>query len=125
MCRKRLSSPRCRSELIDSAWVVIVPGQKCMSKKNKKCCKYNGYCETFVDNNPTTTSVHVTLNILSCTKFVILNLEFQVNLTCHFDIFSFVYYFPIISVPYLKFCNLLVFLLQCIKGYQQFQFCCN
>ena len=24
MCRKRLSSPRCRSELIDSAWVVIV-----------------------------------------------------------------------------------------------------
>ena len=28
MCRKRLSSPRCRSELIDSAWVVIVPGQK-------------------------------------------------------------------------------------------------
>ena len=30
MCRKRLSSPRCRSELIDSAWVVIVPGQKCI-----------------------------------------------------------------------------------------------
>ena len=30
MCRKRLSSPRCRSELIESAWVVIVPGQKCM-----------------------------------------------------------------------------------------------
>ena len=28
VCRKRLSSPRCRSELIDSAWVVIVPGQK-------------------------------------------------------------------------------------------------
>ena len=26
-CRKRLSSPRCRSELIDSTWVVIVPGQ--------------------------------------------------------------------------------------------------
>ena len=25
MCRKRLSSPRCRSELIDSALVVIVP----------------------------------------------------------------------------------------------------
>ena len=33
MCRKRLSSPRCRSELIDSAWVVIVPGQKCINKK--------------------------------------------------------------------------------------------
>ena len=32
MCRKRLSSPRCRSELIDSAWVVIVPGQKCIKK---------------------------------------------------------------------------------------------
>ena len=31
MCRKRLSSPRCRSELIDSAWVVIVPGQKCIN----------------------------------------------------------------------------------------------
>ena len=28
VCRKRLFSPRCRSELIDSAWVVIVPGQK-------------------------------------------------------------------------------------------------
>ena len=35
MCRKRLSSPRCRSELIDSAWVVIVPGQKCIKNKNK------------------------------------------------------------------------------------------
>ena len=32
MCRKRLSSPRCRSELIDSAWVVTVPGQKCIKK---------------------------------------------------------------------------------------------
>ena len=32
MWRKRLSSPRCRSELIDSAWVVIVPGQKCIKK---------------------------------------------------------------------------------------------
>ena len=36
MCRKRLSSPRCRSELIDSAWVVIVPGQKCIKKKKRK-----------------------------------------------------------------------------------------
>ena len=35
MCRKRLSCPRCRSELIDSAWVVIVPGQKCIKKKIK------------------------------------------------------------------------------------------
>ena len=34
VCRKRLSSPRCRSELIDSAWVVIVHGQKCI-----KCIK--------------------------------------------------------------------------------------
>ena len=25
-----MSSPRCRSELSDSAWVVIVPGQKCI-----------------------------------------------------------------------------------------------
>ena len=32
MCRRRLSSPRCRSELIDSAWVVIVPGQKCIKE---------------------------------------------------------------------------------------------
>ena len=32
VCRKRLSIPRCRSELIDSAWVVIVPGQKCIKK---------------------------------------------------------------------------------------------
>ena len=36
MCRERLSSPRCRSELIDSAWVVIVPGQKCIKKTKKK-----------------------------------------------------------------------------------------
>ena len=35
MCRKRLSSPRCRSELIDSVWVVIVPGQKCIKEKLK------------------------------------------------------------------------------------------
>ena len=28
LCRKRLSSPRCRSELIDSALLVIVHGQK-------------------------------------------------------------------------------------------------
>ena len=34
VCRKRLSSPRCKSELIDSAWVVIVPGQK-MHKKRR------------------------------------------------------------------------------------------
>ena len=32
MCRKRLSSPCCRSELIGSAWVAIVPGQKCIKK---------------------------------------------------------------------------------------------
>ena len=32
MCRKRLSSPRCRFELIDSALVVIVPGQKYIKK---------------------------------------------------------------------------------------------
>ena len=31
VCRKRLSSPR-RSGLIDSAWVVIIPGQKCIKK---------------------------------------------------------------------------------------------
>ena len=30
VCRKRLS------ELIDSAWVVIVPGQKCIKKRRKK-----------------------------------------------------------------------------------------
>ena len=36
MCRKRLSSQRCRSELIDSAWVVIVPGHKNALKKLKK-----------------------------------------------------------------------------------------
>ena len=36
VCRKRLSSPRCRSELIDSTWVVIVPGQKCIKKQQQK-----------------------------------------------------------------------------------------
>ena len=34
VCRKRLSSPPCRSELADAAWVVIVPGQKSI-KHNK------------------------------------------------------------------------------------------
>ena len=38
MCCKRLSSPRCRSELIDSAWVVIVPGQKYIKKIDLVCC---------------------------------------------------------------------------------------
>ena len=38
VCRKRLFRPRCRSELIDSAWVVIVPGQKCI--KIILCCGY-------------------------------------------------------------------------------------
>ena len=37
MCRNRLSSPRSRSELIDSAWVVIVPGQKCFKKMVVVC----------------------------------------------------------------------------------------
>ena len=32
VCRKRLSNPRCRSELIDSAWVVFVSGQKSIKK---------------------------------------------------------------------------------------------
>ena len=36
VCRRRLSSPRCRSELIDSAWVVIVPWTKMHKIKNKK-----------------------------------------------------------------------------------------
>ena len=30
VCRKRLSCPRCRSELIESVLVVMVPGQKCI-----------------------------------------------------------------------------------------------
>ena len=34
VCRKHLSSRRCRSELIDSAWVVFFPGQKCINKKH-------------------------------------------------------------------------------------------
>ena len=35
VCRKPLPTPRCRSDLIDSAWVVIVPGQKCIEKKKE------------------------------------------------------------------------------------------
>ena len=35
MCRRRLSSPCCRSELIDSALVVIDPGQKYVKKYPK------------------------------------------------------------------------------------------
>ena len=45
MCRKRLSSPRCRSELIDSAWVVIVPGQKCINKKVNNTMENKGDTE--------------------------------------------------------------------------------
>ena len=30
---KRLSSPRCRSELIDSAWVVLLLDKQCIKKK--------------------------------------------------------------------------------------------
>ena len=45
MCRKRLSSPRCRSELIDSARVVIVPGQKkCIKNTTKN--PLNGHVPT-------------------------------------------------------------------------------
>ena len=29
-------SPRCRPELIDSAWVVMVPGQKCIQHEINK-----------------------------------------------------------------------------------------
>ena len=43
VCRKRLSSPRCRSELIASAWVVIVPGQKCIKKPKKPNASYWPY----------------------------------------------------------------------------------
>ena len=39
VCRKRLSSPNCISELIDSAWVVIVSGQK----------MHNTYIRTVLD----------------------------------------------------------------------------
>ena len=46
MCRKRLSSPRCRSELIDCAWVVIVPGQKCI-KKSKSADSVGKYIMWF------------------------------------------------------------------------------
>ena len=38
VCRKRLSSPRCRSELIDSAWVVIVAGQEIIKKVFSIAC---------------------------------------------------------------------------------------
>ena len=43
VCRKRLSSPRCRSELIDSAWVVIVPGQK-KEKKGYRTKSFKIFC---------------------------------------------------------------------------------
>ena len=36
LCVSQTSDPRCRSELIDSVWVVIVPGQKCIKKQQKK-----------------------------------------------------------------------------------------
>ena len=32
VCRKHLSSPHCRSELIGSVWGVTVPGRKCIKK---------------------------------------------------------------------------------------------
>ena len=37
----------CRSELIDSAWVVIVPGEKCIKK-----CKGLQYSDALVKQSP-------------------------------------------------------------------------
>ena len=50
VCRKCLSSPSCRSELIDSTWVVIVPGQKCINKKKRRKRKANGSKPVFNDD---------------------------------------------------------------------------
>ena len=55
----------CRSELIDSAWVVIVPGQKCIKNRKKmvywdggregcrgKCYIYTSYSVLFYPHHP-------------------------------------------------------------------------
>ena len=53
---KRLSSPHCRSELIDSALVVIVPGQKCE--------KYGKPAKTF-SKQGNSTKIEKNLEVLS------------------------------------------------------------
>ena len=53
VCRKRLPSPRCRSELIDSAWVGIVPRQ-IMHKKKLKISKTVDFHQLIKRNNYTT-----------------------------------------------------------------------
>ena len=45
MCRKRY-----RSELIDSAWVVIVPGQKNAYKKNVCACVCGPLCASVCEH---------------------------------------------------------------------------
>ena len=47
-------SPRCRSELIDSAWVVILSGQKCIKKIQKKAAKTNKNQSGFRSGDSTT-----------------------------------------------------------------------
>ena len=93
MCRKRLSSPCCRSELIDSAWVVIVPGQKCIKKCIHACmyvcmyvcmcvcmyaCMYVLVCERMcvkvgLETYPPMKSLLCSMRIPSCSMFVLRN----------------------------------------------------
>ena len=78
MCRKSLPSPRCRSELIDSAWVVIVPAQKYITKKHNNCLQ-----------KPTNKSMQIShiSSLVYLLTFYILHITFYryANKHCKYD----------------------------------------
>ena len=53
MCRKRLSSSRCRSELIDFAWVFFVTGEKCIKNNKIKKIKKNSFTSISLSHKST------------------------------------------------------------------------
>ena len=80
VCRKRLSSPRCRS-VIDAAWVVIVPGQKCIKNNNKKlvlAAIFFGFF-WFIDIVVLLDAGCTPSNVIDCLKYpkVLLKLSFR------------------------------------------------
>ena len=93
VCSKRLSSPSCRSELIESAWVVIVPGQKCIQKlthitKLFIMRSYNESNLTFINHMHVlseirTNSVSLNTSYLSRRYFVATCWEIRANFEVH------------------------------------------
>ena len=77
VCRKRLSSSRCRSELIKTAWVVIVPGQKMhkqMAIPSKRAYTREN-SPSFGTNNKSTRSLFPLLNAYQRERTVLSKLD--------------------------------------------------